>query len=59
MARWSYSDSVSKYSIFTSYRNLNILRTESYDEMDPVGVDPRWEQFAPFHEYLKKAFPLM
>ena len=34
-------------------------RTESYDHMDPVGVDPRWEAFGPFHDYLLKAFPLM
>ena len=34
-------------------------RTESYDEMDPVGVDPRYEVFASFHDYLSDAFPLM
>ncbi|KAI5124192.1 hypothetical protein M0805_005043 [Coniferiporia weirii] len=33
--------------------------TESYDQMDPVGVDPRWEKFGPFHDYLAKAFPLV
>lgn len=27
--------------------------------MDPVGVDPRWEKFAVFHDYLVKAFPLV
>ena len=27
--------------------------------MDPIGVDPRWEKFAEFHEYLAKAFPLV
>ncbi|KAL0953577.1 hypothetical protein HGRIS_004793 [Hohenbuehelia grisea] len=27
--------------------------------MDPVGVDPRWEAFAPFHDYLLTAFPLV
>jgi Gly-Xaa carboxypeptidase len=27
--------------------------------MGPVGEDPRWEVFAPFHEYLEKAFPLV
>ena len=32
-------------------------RTESFDNMAPVGVDPRWEAFGPFHEYLLKAFP--
>ena len=33
-------------------------RTESFDNMDPVGVDARWEAFAPFHDYLVQAFPL-
>ncbi|KDQ61781.1 hypothetical protein JAAARDRAFT_31262 [Jaapia argillacea MUCL 33604] len=33
--------------------------TESYDEMDPVGVDPRWEVFGPFHDYLLEAYPLI
>ena len=27
--------------------------------MDPVGVDPRWDVFGPFHDYLLKAFPLV
>ncbi|KAF7977114.1 hypothetical protein HWV62_4719 [Athelia sp. TMB] len=35
------------------------IPTESYDLMAPVGVDPRWEAFAPFHEYLLQAFPLI
>jgi len=35
------------------------LRTESYDGMEPVGVDPRWEAFKPFHEYLATTFPLV
>ncbi|KAF9499577.1 hypothetical protein BDN71DRAFT_1502918 [Pleurotus eryngii] len=26
--------------------------------MDPVGIDPRWEVFVPFHTYLLSAFPL-
>lgn len=34
-------------------------RTESYDTMDPVGVDPRYEVFASFHAYLLETFPLM
>jgi len=28
------------------------LRTESYDTMDPVDVDPRLEVFGPFNDYL-------
>jgi len=27
--------------------------------MEPVGVDPRWDVFGPFHDYLLQAFPLM
>ncbi|THU77310.1 carboxypeptidase S [Dendrothele bispora CBS 962.96] len=33
--------------------------TESYDNMDPVGVDPRWDTFGPLQEYLISAFPLV
>jgi Gly-Xaa carboxypeptidase len=32
-------------------------RTESFDDMGPVGKDPRWEVFRGFHEFLKRAFP--
>ncbi|KAF5362478.1 hypothetical protein D9756_002470 [Leucocoprinus leucothites] len=35
------------------------IPTESWDAMDPVGVDPRWEVFIPFQEYLVDAFPLV
>ncbi|KAI0072680.1 carboxypeptidase S [Panus rudis PR-1116 ss-1] len=33
------------------------IPTESYDKMGPVGEDPRWEAFGPFHDYLLSAFP--
>ncbi|KAI0367059.1 carboxypeptidase S [Pilatotrama ljubarskyi] len=33
--------------------------TQSYDKMGPVGEDPRWEVFGPFHDYLLKSFPLV
>ncbi|RPD64399.1 carboxypeptidase S [Lentinus tigrinus ALCF2SS1-7] len=33
--------------------------TQSFDKMGPVGEDPRWEVFGPFHDYLLKAFPLV
>ncbi|KAF8920578.1 hypothetical protein CPB85DRAFT_1372686 [Mucidula mucida] len=33
--------------------------SESFDEMDPVGVDPRWETMGLFHDYLLGAFPLV
>ncbi|KAL5531518.1 hypothetical protein ACEPAG_4395 [Sanghuangporus baumii] len=35
------------------------IPTESYDGMAPVGVDPRWQKFVPFHEYLGDSFPLI
>ncbi|KAJ3566922.1 hypothetical protein NP233_g6693 [Leucocoprinus birnbaumii] len=35
------------------------IPTESWDGMDPVGVDPRWEVFVPFQKYLVDAFPLV
>ena len=35
----------------------HVTRTESYDNMGPVGEDPRWEAFGPFHDYLFNAFP--
>ena len=38
---------------------LTICRTESFDDMAPVGQDPRWDAFGPFHEYLVAAFPLV
>ncbi|KAL1744843.1 hypothetical protein HDZ31DRAFT_63733 [Schizophyllum fasciatum] len=33
--------------------------TEVYDDQGPIGVDPRWDVFKPFHDYLKKAYPLV
>ncbi|KAF9786338.1 carboxypeptidase S [Thelephora terrestris] len=35
------------------------IRTESYDYMEPVGVDPRWDVFGSFHGYLLQTFPLV
>ncbi|KAK0238696.1 hypothetical protein EDD85DRAFT_827812 [Armillaria nabsnona] len=34
------------------------IPTESFDSMDDIGVDPRWEAFGPFHDYLLKSYPL-
>ncbi|KAJ1311789.1 hypothetical protein OPQ81_010254 [Rhizoctonia solani] len=33
------------------------IPTESYDKMDQVGVDPRWDVFYKFSEHLQKTFP--
>ncbi|KAJ7470811.1 carboxypeptidase S [Mycena latifolia] len=35
------------------------IPTESYDDMQPVGIDPRWDIFDTFHAYLAQAFPLV
>lgn len=35
------------------------IATESFDDMGDVGVDPRWDVFALFHEYLEEIFPLV
>ncbi|KAF9453562.1 carboxypeptidase S [Macrolepiota fuliginosa MF-IS2] len=35
------------------------IHTESWDNMDSVGIDPRWEVFKPFQSYLLGAFPLV
>lgn len=34
-------------------------RTESYDDLLPVGQDPRWDVFQDLHEYLATSFPLV
>jgi Gly-Xaa carboxypeptidase len=33
--------------------------TESFDDMGPVGEDPRWDIFADLHANLKESFPLV
>lgn len=35
------------------------IPTEAFDDMGPVGEEPRWEVFADFHAYLEKKFPLL
>ena len=30
--------------------------TMSYDNMDPLGIDPRWDIFADLHKYLEETF---
>ncbi|CAK5268850.1 unnamed protein product [Mycena citricolor] len=35
------------------------IPTESYDDLLPVGVDPRWDVFALLHGYLEETFPLV
>jgi len=60
MARRGCQGSVRVLPDFGVELNSNrTLRTESYDKMDPVGVDPRWDAFGPFHDYLLHTFPLV
>ncbi|KAI0073281.1 carboxypeptidase S [Panus rudis PR-1116 ss-1] len=33
------------------------IPTESYNQMGPIGTDPRWKIFGSFHDYLAMAFP--
>ncbi|KAF7366779.1 Gly-X carboxypeptidase [Mycena sanguinolenta] len=35
------------------------IPTEVFDGMSAVGEDERWDVFAPFHDYLSDAFPLV
>ncbi|KAL2255965.1 hypothetical protein VTK26DRAFT_2413 [Humicola hyalothermophila] len=50
-----------------AFRNATIRRlsgavqvkTESFDDLGPIGEDPRWDVFYAFHEYLEKTFPLI
>lgn len=35
------------------------IPTESFDDMGPVGEDPRWNIFQQFHDYLQHSYPRM
>ncbi|KAJ7816624.1 hypothetical protein B0H13DRAFT_431677 [Mycena leptocephala] len=35
------------------------IPTESYDDMQPVGQDSRWDIFQRFHDFLERSFPLI
>ncbi|KAK4112705.1 carboxypeptidase S [Canariomyces notabilis] len=49
------------------FRNASIRRlsgavqvkTESFDDLGPIGEDPRWDVFYDFHKYLRATFPLI
>lgn len=40
------------------WRDAVRIYSPSFDDLGPVGEDPRWEVFYEFAAYLKKAFPL-
>lgn len=50
-----------------AFRNASIARlsgavkvkSESFDDLGPIGQDPRWDVFYDFHAYLEKTFPLI
>ncbi|EIM87292.1 carboxypeptidase S [Stereum hirsutum FP-91666 SS1] len=60
-----YQDLVDTYFDTDSFKDYIIdtmsgavkIETESYDNMDEVGTDPRWEKFTGFHNYLLETFP--
>ena len=33
------------------------IPTETFDDMGPVGEDPRWDLFQRFHDYLEQTYP--
>ncbi|OCH84737.1 carboxypeptidase S [Obba rivulosa] len=35
------------------------IPTESYDDLAPVGQDPRWEIFGTFNDYIEQSFPVL
>ncbi|KXX80036.1 Carboxypeptidase S [Madurella mycetomatis] len=50
-----------------AFRNASIARlssavrvkTESFDDLGPIGEDSRWDVFYDFHQYLEMTFPLI
>ncbi|KAK4097661.1 carboxypeptidase S [Parathielavia hyrcaniae] len=51
----------------SGFRNATIRRlsgavqvkTESFDDLGPIGEDPRWDVFYDFHRFLEQTFPLI
>ncbi|KAK0718588.1 hypothetical protein B0T26DRAFT_741486 [Lasiosphaeria miniovina] len=60
-------DRIYEYLSSDGFRNETIerlsgavkVKTESFDDLGPVGEDARWEVFYDFHAYLKDTFPLI
>ncbi|KAJ6493651.1 hypothetical protein C8R47DRAFT_1119247 [Mycena vitilis] len=46
-----------KSSVYRKLGGAVAVPTESYDDMQSVGQDPRWNIFQQFHDYLESAFP--
>ncbi|TBU30672.1 carboxypeptidase S [Dichomitus squalens] len=52
-----YCDEDYRLAAYKALSGAVQIPTESYDDLGPVGVDPRWDTFAKLHEYLEKTFP--
>ncbi|KAI0331438.1 carboxypeptidase S [Cubamyces sp. BRFM 1775] len=52
-----YSDDIYKLKAYGALSGAVQIPTESYDNLGPVGEDPRWDTFAEFHAYLEQTFP--
>ncbi|KAL4243810.1 peptidase M20A family protein [Abortiporus biennis] len=48
-----------KNRTYEALRGAVRIPSESYDVMDPVGEDPRYEIFGQLHEYLQTTYPLV
>ncbi|KAL3444676.1 hypothetical protein BJX65DRAFT_297504 [Aspergillus insuetus] len=44
-------------SIITKLTGLIQIPSESYDDLGPIGLDPRWDIFYSVEAYIKKAYP--
>ncbi|CEN59255.1 hypothetical protein ASPCAL01707 [Aspergillus calidoustus] len=44
-------------SIITKLTGLIQIPSESYDDLGPIGTDPRWDIFYSIEEYIKKEYP--
>jgi Gly-Xaa carboxypeptidase len=43
--------------IITKLTGLIQIPSESYDDLGPIGTDPRWDIFYSIEEYIKKEYP--
>ncbi|VEU21135.1 DEKNAAC102032 [Brettanomyces naardenensis] len=52
------SNEYKNYSLEVWADSVRVV-TPSFDDLGPVGEDPRWEVFYEFEEYLNKSFPVI
>ncbi|KAJ6591664.1 hypothetical protein DFH09DRAFT_907487 [Mycena vulgaris] len=48
-----------KSSVYEKLGGAVRVPTESYDDMRPVGQDPRWDIFQDLHDFLEMTFPMI